>query len=134
MTLVAVPGMARRLRYSPGNIVNDPSRKKAAPDTAEATPEAERRRLGTVVHDERGNASVRWQDAPADYERPVLEVLGNPKLTLKPEESYDPYARREARAGGNNASRTDLRKLSEWIKLMRELEARKKLGEGTDED
>jgi hypothetical protein len=113
--------------------VNDPSRKETAPPTAEATPEAERRRIGTVVHDERGNASVRWDDAPVDYERPVLEVLGNPKLTLKPEESYDPYARRETRGGGN-ASRTDLRKLSEWIKLMRELEARKKLGEGADED
>ena len=89
--------------------------------------------MGTVVHDERGNASVQWQDAPADYERPVLEVLGNPKLTLKPEESYDPYARRETRGSGNT-SRTDLRKLSEWIKLMRELEERKKLGEGADED
>jgi hypothetical protein len=95
-------------------------------------PEAERRRMGTVVHDERGNASVRWRDAPADYERPVLEVLGNPKLSLKAEESYDPYARRQT-GGGGNSSRTDLRKLSEWIKLMRELEARKKLGEGADE-
>jgi hypothetical protein len=113
--------------------VNDPSRKKTAARTAEPTPETERRRMGTVVHDERGNASVRWQDAPDDYERPVLEVLGNPKLTLKPEESYDPYARRETRGSGNT-SRTDLRKLSEWIKLMRELEARKQLGGGADKD
>jgi hypothetical protein len=113
--------------------VNDPSRKKTAARTAEASPETERRRIGTVVHDERGNASVRWQDAPEDYERPVLEVLGNPKLTLKPEESYDPYARRETRGSGNS-SRTDLRKLSEWIKLMRELEARKQLGAGAGAD
>ena len=88
--------------------------------------------MGSVVHDERGNASVRWHDAPADYVRPVLEVLGNPKLSLKSDESYDPYARREQRSGGST-SRTDLRKLSEWIKLMRELEARKKLGEVADE-
>jgi hypothetical protein len=113
--------------------VNDPSTKKTAPRTAEATPEADRRRMGTVVHDERGNASVRWHDAPADYERPVLELLGNPKLSLKPEESYDPYARRQSRPGGGSKP-TDLRKLSEWIKLTRELEARKKLGEGADED
>ena len=114
--------------------MNDPSsRTKITQRAAKATPEAERRRMGTVVHDERGNASVRWHDAPADYVRPVLEVLGNPKLALKSDESYDPYARREQRDGGS-ASRTDLRKLSEWIKLMRELEARKSQGEDADED
>jgi hypothetical protein len=96
-------------------------------------PEAERRRMGKVVHDERGNASVRWRDAPADYERPLLEVLGNPNLSVKADESYDPYARRETRGNGNTG-RTDLRKLSEWIKLMRELEERKKRGETPDED
>jgi hypothetical protein len=96
-------------------------------------PEAERRRMGTVVHDERGNASVRWRDAPEDHERPVLEVLGNPKLTLKPDDSYDPYARRPTRPDGNG-KRTDLRKLSEWIKLTRELEERKSSAQGSDED
>ena len=113
--------------------MNDPSRKKSAPRTAEATPEAERRRLGTVVHDERGNASVRWDDAPADYKRPVLELLGDPKLSVKSEESFDPYARRPTRPGGNG-KRTDLRKLSEWIKLTRELQERKSGGDPPDED
>jgi hypothetical protein len=98
---------------------------------AQASPESERRRIGTVIHDERGNASVKWRDAPAELvERPVLEVLGEPKLTLKQDETYDPYARRAAReapAKSGNA-RTDLRKLSEWIKMMRELEARKRNG------
>ena len=90
--------------------------------------EAERRRVGKVVHDERGNASVTWQDAPANYERPVLEVLGDGALTLKNDETYDPYARRKPRpvAGNGNTSRTDLRKLGEWLKMMRELEARKR--------
>jgi hypothetical protein len=92
---------------------------------AEPPPQSERRRIGTVVHDDRGNASVTWRDAPGDLERPVLEVLGNPVLTIKNEESFDPYARRGAREG-RNSSRTDLRKLSEWIKMMRELEERKK--------
>ncbi len=101
----------------------DFSKRKTVPN--EATPETERRRIGTVVHDDRGNASVSWRDAPADYERPVLEVLGNPGLSVKHEESYDPYARRETRKGGAG-KRTDLRKLSEWIKQMRELEARKR--------
>ena len=81
------------------------------------------------MHDDRGNASVEWRAAPVDEERTVLEVLGDEGLTLKTEEvSYDPYARtRPARAGGNR--RTDLRKLSEWIKMMKALEERKKRGE-----
>jgi hypothetical protein len=141
VTGVAVPGVVWRLRYHPWrccacgcNPVNDPGRKtKASPRAADPVPEAERRRIGTVVHDDRGNASVRWRDAPRDWERPVLEVLGDPKLTVKAEESYDPYARREARGGGT-ATRTDLRKLSEWIKLMRELEERKRNGDAADED
>ena len=80
------------------------------------------------MHDERGNASVEWRDAPADHERPVLEVLDEDRLTLKTEEvSYDPYARTRPRKAGCG-TRTDLRKLSEWIKLMRELEERKRNG------
>jgi hypothetical protein len=49
-------------------------------------------------------------------------------LSVKTEEvSYDPYARhRPLRAGAGK--RTDLRKLSEWIKKMRELEERKRNG------
>ena len=105
------------------------SKRKLSP--AEPAPPSERRRIGTVVHDDRGNASVTWRDAPADLERPVLEVLGDPALGIKHEESFDPYARRGAhqpRQGGGSATRTDLRKLSEWIKMMRELEERKKKG------
>ena len=99
-------------------------KRKSAPPSAPQS--SERRRIGTVVHDDRGNASVSWHDAPADYERPVLEVLGNPGLSVKSEESYDPYARRQTRKSGGGTSRTDLRKLSEWIKQMRELEERKR--------
>ena len=99
------------------------------------TPPAERRRVGAVVHDDRGNASVEWRAAPANHERPVLEVQGEEHLTLKTEEtSYDPYARnRPLPVGGGK--RTDLRKLGEWIKKMRELEERRRNdgGSGTDE-
>ena len=99
-------------------------------------PEAERRRIGVVAHDERGNAFVNWRDAPADHERPVLEVQGE-SLALKKEElSYDPYARTRAardavppRKPTGGTTRTDLRRLSEHIKLMRALEARKRNGE-----
>ncbi len=109
------------------------SKKKSAPQDV---PASERRRIGMVVHDDRGNASVDWRDAPSDYERPVLEVLGNPGLSIKHDETFDPYARRTARQPGGGAksvtTRTDLRRLSEWIKMMRELEARKREGGGED--
>ena len=91
--------------------------------------DAERRRIGKVVHDDRGNASWDFRDAPPDFERPVLEVLGDPQMTVKNEETYDPYARARARPGRGTSTRTDLRKLGEWIKMMRELEARKSRGE-----
>lgn len=89
---------------------------------------ADRRRVAKVVHDDRGNASVEWQAAPVGEERQVLEVLGEDGLRVKSDEvSYDPYSRhRPLRA--RNGKRTDLRKLSEWIKQMRELEERKRNG------
>ena len=100
--------------------------------------EANRRRLGVIVHDDRGMASVEWHDAPdGTIERPVLEILGNPKLELKDEDtSYDPYSRHTAtypKTGPGNTTRTDLRKLSEWIKQKREIEARKARGDDDEE-
>ncbi|HEY1873665.1 MAG TPA: hypothetical protein VGG67_04615 [Steroidobacteraceae bacterium] len=110
------------------------NRKRQSPQ--DATSSAERRRIGKVVHDDRGNASVEWQAAPVDHERQVLEVAGEAGIALKREEvSYDPYAcNRPRKAGG--AKRTDLRKLGEWIKQMRELEERRRNGgeNGTDEE
>ncbi len=71
---------------------------------------------------------MEWQAAPADHQRPVLEVLAESPLTLKTEEtSYDPYSSNRTRKPGGG-TRTDLRRLSEWIKLMRELEERKRHG------
>ena len=90
------------------------------------------RRIAKVEHDERGNASVSWRNAPAEYQRPVLKIVGDAGLTLKNDETYDPYARAKPRAGSGNARRTDLRKLSEWIKQMRDLEARKGNGGGEE--
>ena len=108
------------------------NRKRSGQRQQEA-PQAERRRISTVVHDDRGNASVEWQAAPANHERPVLEVLGENGLSLKTDEvSYDPYSNHRARKSGGG-TRTDLRKLSEWIKLMRELEERKRNGGNDDQ-
>lgn len=111
--------------------MDDAIKKRPGPGSPDAK-EPERRRVGTIVHDERGNASVEWRDAPSSERRPVLEILGEPKLSVKNEETYDPYARHGARGtstpGKRPPPRTDLRRLSEWIKMMRELEERKKDG------
>jgi hypothetical protein len=98
-------------------------------------PKAERRRLSRIVHDHKGNATVQWYDAPPDYERPVFEIeetspaaqpLEPGSISIQTEDSHDPYMRipesERTRAPGQ---RTDLRKLSAWIKMMRELEEAK---------
>jgi hypothetical protein len=123
--------------------VEDTGTKRRLSGNAEAAPDRERRRIGMVVHDDRGNASVSWREVPADVEieRPPLEVLDNPNLTLKHEDNFDPYSRasrpRPTAPPGKTATRgagtrTDLRKLSEWIKMMRELEERKSRGGDSD--
>ena len=89
----------------------------------------QRRRIARIVHDERGNASVNWLAAPSDYKRPVFEVEDQPgALSIeKSPQTFDPYAC--ATLPGPQrapAPRKDLRKLSEWIKMMRELEERKR--------
>jgi hypothetical protein len=94
--------------------------------------------MGRIVHDDRGAASVEWRDAPDDYERPVLKIEGTgvaaPPLSIKNDDTFNPYDR--APEGGRAgpppraaSGKRDLKKLSEWIKLMREMEERKKKGE-----
>lgn len=97
--------------------------------------DAERRRIGKVIHDDRGNASVKWDDAPADYERTKLELVSDFGPTPRSEQGCNPYAQRGTGVTLRSTpertartTRTDLRKLSEHIKLMRELEARKRDG------
>lgn len=98
-----------------------------------------RRRASQIVHDERGNARVEWIDAGyagVDLERAPLSVEPTPSrgdpTKLKVERTraggFDPYAR--VGSAGTPAPKKppvkrDLRKLGEWIKMKRELEARK---------
>ncbi len=114
----------------------DEFRKKKTLEAGSGGAAPNRRRLGMVVHDDRGMASVEWHDAPLDEERPVLEILGNPELALKnDDESYDPYSRHTAslpKPNPGNTTRTNLRKLSEWIKMKRALEERKLRGDADD--
>ena len=98
----------------------------------------ERRRLSRVRHDDRGNAYVEWVDAPAELvARPKLEIedpTGGLQLDGQ-RSAYNPYSN-DSGAGrkSGNTTRTDLRKLSEWIKMMREREERKRSGGGPEEE
>jgi hypothetical protein len=120
----------------------DTKQRNDSADPTDSAPSAERRRLSKVVHDDKGNATVQWHDAPADYVRPVFEIEGGVRtqkpansplkrdpLTFAAEDTHNPYTRvpdgDRKRDVGN---RTDLRKLSAWIKLMRELEDKKRGG------
>jgi hypothetical protein len=99
-----------------------------------------RRRSSRIVHDHKGNAVVEWIDAPSESERPKFEVegarqpavaprrsLSTGSLAVQGDDSFDPYTRiPEAERKRAPGQRTDLRKLSAWIKMMRSLEEAKK--------
>jgi hypothetical protein len=127
----------------------DTKHRSPRPAQPDAEPTAERRRLSRIVHDHKGTATVQWYDAPADYERQVFEIEGAtapptpPKRGLSTgslaieggEDSHDPYMRiPEADRQRGSTTRTDLRKLSDWIKMMRSLEEAKKRRDEEDED
>ena len=103
-------------------------------------PPANRRRASQIVHDDRGNARVEWIDAGHAgelLEREPLSIQSTPprgenvKLTVERTRAngFDPYQRVGAahipEPKKPPVVKRDLRKLGEWIKLKRELEARK---------
>ncbi len=107
-----------------------------------------------VVHDHKGTAHLQWYDAQQDYERQLLELedktqredkthrpqTGSPKLdtgglSVKEDDSFDPYTRKPATERKlGPGTRTDLRRLSAWIKMMRELEQARKRDEDEDSE
>lgn len=105
-----------------------------------------RRRASQIVHDDRGNARVEWIDAGyagVPLERAPLSVEQTPsrgesgKLAVERTRAkgFDPYARvgnAHVPEPKKPAGKRDLRKLGEWIKLKRELEARKTSGDESD--
>jgi len=114
----------------------DSTRKKSANRNDTSGSDAERRRVARIVHDDRGNKTLSWYDAPANYKREVLELEDEPgALSIKKAPvTFDPYARAELPEAKKKAApaKKDLKKLSEWIKLMRDLEERKKQGDSED--
>ncbi|HTV80397.1 MAG TPA: hypothetical protein VMF03_19245 [Steroidobacteraceae bacterium] len=109
---------------------------KRLPEAATEAESAQRRRIGRVVRDDRDGASVEWVEAPDDYQRVPLSIESTlPPNGIKPASGYDPYEtmtphRAAAKAAPDKRpAKRDLRRLSDWIKQMRELEVRKKRGE-----
>ena len=100
---------------------------------------ANRRRASQIVHDERGNARVEWIDAGyagVPLERAPLSIEQTPgrgtnaRMTVERTRAggFDPYARVGAAhipEPKKPQGKRDLKKLGEWIKLKRELDARK---------
>jgi len=61
--------------------------------------------------------------------------LSTGSLAIEGEDSHDPYMRiPEADRKRSASQRTDLRKLSAWIKMMRSLEEAKKQRDGDEEE
>jgi hypothetical protein len=61
--------------------------------------------------------------------------LDTGSLAIERENSHDPYTRiPEADRKHGSSTRTDLRKLSAWIKMMRSLEEAKKNRDDEDEE
>jgi hypothetical protein len=111
----------------------DNLRPSGTPDPVTST--SERRRIGRIVRDDRDTASVEWVDAPADYARVPLSIEGTlpPGVKRPPGGGYNPYETIAPKTGSaatdKRPAQRDLRKLSAWIKQMRELEERKKRGD-----
>jgi hypothetical protein len=90
----------------------------------------ERRRIAKFVHDDRGNVTLEWEVAPANHERPVLEIVQDSPSALAPGHEGNPYDRPTTTPPkSRDTTRTNLRTLSEWIKLVREVERRKQESE-----
>jgi hypothetical protein len=111
----------------------DKPRPAATADPSAST--SERRRVGRIVRDDRDTASVEWVNAPPDYARVPLSIEGTlpPGVKRTVGGGYNPYEtispHKGIAAADKPTGRRDLRKLSAWIKQMRELEERKKRGE-----
>ena len=102
-------------------------------------PSQNRRRVSQIVHDDRGNARVEWIEAGfagQPLERAPLTIEKTPargepvKMSVERGRAsgFDPYQRvgnAHVPEPKKPAAKRDLRKLGEWIKLKRELDARK---------
>jgi hypothetical protein len=107
-----------------------------------ADPVAGKRRASRIVHDERGNARIEWieESAVRPVDRIPLAIVDEGARSTAAwsptqyDKGFNPYQAGTGTPGSaepqtSPRGKKDLRKLSEWIKQQRELEARKRGGE-----
>jgi hypothetical protein len=107
--------------------------RSAEPAASDAESRASRR-IGRIVRDDRDTASVEWLPAPPDHQRVPLAIEGTlPPGVKSPLAGYNPYETiapsKSKPATDKRPVKRDLRKLSAWIKQMRDLAERKKRGD-----
>lgn len=123
---------------------NDNNKRTVTPWQAAGPSSVEfpRRRLGRIVHDERGRASMEWEridpgerDAPP---RVPLAIVEDPSPTARSMRlsssghGVDPYDRgvENRRESGSRArGPADLRQLDAWIRQRRAVEANRRSGD-----
>jgi len=109
----------------------EPAPARLEPRTVETS--ADRRRVGRIVRDERGNGVLEWVDVTEKqgFDHEPLSLQDSPLSIQQEAESFNPYERRPTSkpANGERPVKRDLRKLSEWIKTMRAVEEKKIRGE-----
>ena len=86
------------------------------------------------MRDDRDTATVEWVDAPANLPTGAADHREEPATGGHQARApgYDPYETvtpQRPQPPTNVPAKRDLRKLSAWIKQMREIEERKKRGE-----
>jgi hypothetical protein len=136
--------MARRSDDLLGEFNLDRSRDRSTAADERPAP-VQRRKLGRIIRNERGGATMEWttyteEDAaervvlqvletPADGDYSVVPTCGTPAPDAKP--GHQPYGAPAARARDDQDAAaprrpSDLRKLSEWIKMTRKVEGAKR--------
>jgi hypothetical protein len=115
------------------------------PDDPPRTPDGriQRRKLGRIIHNDRHTTTMEWAPEDSNSERVVLQILEGPEAdSINGFQPYGrspgapaavlPYGQPAALSPEPDAPRRpkDLRKLGEWIKLTRKLEAARKGSDG----
>lgn len=109
------------------------------PESEPSSVEFPRHRLGRIVHDERGQASVEWERVDSHQARAprvALSIVEDPSPTARSLRlssmagGVNPYDRgveiRRADEASKPRKPSDLRKLDAWIKQRRAVEALRK--------